>query len=59
MLKGLALATFVAPLVGRTEIRAAEQAEKKDNVEYLFVHSAHATFSRDGMLKLCGIVLDC
>jgi len=55
VLKGLALAPFVAPLVSLRNVWAAEQAESKDKVEYLFVHSAHAAFLRDGTLTLSGI----
>ncbi len=55
VLKGLALAPLVTPLMGVRNVLAAEQAGSKDKVEYLFVHSAHAAFLRDGTLTLSGI----
>ncbi len=55
VLKSLALTPFVAPLVGHMELLAADKTETKGKVEYLFVHSAHAAFLRDGTLTLSGI----
>ncbi len=55
VLKGLALAPLLTPLMGRRMLQAASQADTKNKVEYLFVHSAHAAFLRDGTLTLSGI----